>query len=397
MSNPIPVTKDIYWVGVNDTETELFEAIWPLPHGISYNSYIINDDKVILVDTVKKNFSDTYIDKIKKSIHGKKGIDYLIITHMEPDHSGAIRELLDLFPQMQIIGNAKTAELLKCFFGIERNIRVIKDRETLELGKHKITFLLTPMVHWPETMMAYEEAEKVLFSGDAFGGFGTIESGIFDDEVDLDFFEEETRRYFSNIIGKYSAMVQKAISQLKNLDIHVVASTHGPVYRNNPQHIITRYDKWSNYETENGVVIVYGSMYGNTQKMADTMAGTFAEEKIKEIKVHNVSRTHMSFIINDVWRFKGLVLASCTYNTALFPPMDNFIRFLENENVKNHISGILGNYGWSGGALAVLKEFVQKSQLKLIEPVVDVRCSPTESDLKKCELLARNIAAALKA
>jgi flavorubredoxin len=396
MNNPVALTKDIFWVGVNDTETELFEAIWPLPHGISYNSYLINDDKIILVDTVKRNYVDTYLDKVKKALANKKAVDYLIITHMEPDHSGAIRALLDLFPQMQVIGNAKTAEFLKCFFGIEKNIRIIKDKETMELGKHRITFLLTPMVHWPETMMAYEQTEKVLFSGDAFGSFGTLEAGIFDDEVDLAFFKEETRRYFSNIIGKYSAMVQKAISQLKSLDIDVVASTHGPVYRNNPQYIITHYGKWSNYETENGVVIVYGSMYGNTQKMADTMANTFAEEKIKEIKVHNVSKTHLSFIINDVWRFKALVLASCTYNTTLLPPMDSFIRFLENENIKNHILGIIANYGWSGGALALLKEFAQKSQLELIEPAVEVRCSPVESDLKKCELLAKNIAAALR-
>ncbi len=304
---------------------------------------------------------------------------------------------MGLFPQIQIIGNARTAEFLKCFFGIEKNIRIIKDRETLELGRHKINFLLTPMVHWPETMMAYEEKEKVLFSGDAFGGFGALDSGIFDDEVDLNFFEEEARRYFSNIIGKYSAMVQKAILQLKHLDIHVVASTHGPVYRSNPQHIISRYNKWSNYETETGAVIVYGSMYGNTRKMADTVAGVLAEEKIKEIRVHNVSRSHLSFIINDVWRFKGLILAACTYNSGIFPLMDNLVRFLENENIKNHILGIIDNHGWSGGALAVLKEFAQKSQIKLIEPAVEARCSPGRADLKKCELLARNIAAALKA
>ncbi|MDD5155557.1 MAG: FprA family A-type flavoprotein, partial [Candidatus Omnitrophica bacterium] len=350
MDNAIPVTKDIFWTGVNDTKTQLFEAIWPLPHGISYNSYVINDEKVLLVDTVKESFIETYLDNIKNALQNKKGIDYLVITHMEPDHSGAIKALLEEYPGIQIIGNAKTAELLKCFFGIEKNVKVIKDKETLQTGRHKLTFLLTPMVHWPETMMAYEEADRVLFSGDAFGGFGTLDKGIFDDEVDLDFFEEETRRYFSNIIGKYSAMVQKAISQLKELDICAVASTHGPVYRKDPQRIISRYSKWSNYETENGAVIVYGSMYGNTEKMAEAVARKLAEEKIKDIRVHDVSRSHISFIINDIWRFKGLILAGCTYNTRLFPLMDNLTRFLENETIKNHVLGVIGNYGWSGGA-----------------------------------------------
>lgn len=390
MEGIIPVTENTFWLGVNDYESKLFEAIWPLPDGISYNSYIIIDNKVAVIDTVKHGFIPAYIDKIKNLLKGRS-IDFLVINHIEPDHSDAVKILSDLFPEMQIIGNEKTANFLKLFYNMEKNIKIIKDNEELSLGSHKIRFLITPMVHWPETMMTYDETAKVLFSGDVFGGFGSLPGGIFDDDVDLAFFDKEALRYFSNVLSKYSIMIQKAISRVRNLDINFVASAHGVVFRKNPEHIIDLYDKWSRHETENGVVLVYASMYGNTERMANAIAGGIAEEHVK-IKIYNLSKTHISFIMPDIWRFKALILGCPTYNTRLFPLMENLIRVIENDNLANHTIGIFGSYGWAGGAVSALKEFAQKGNWKLIEPVIEAKCSPTEENLNNCETLGRNIA-----
>ena len=390
MEGIIPVTENTFWLGVNDYESKLFEAIWPLPEGISYNSYIILDNKVAVIDTVKRGFIPAYIDKIKNLLNGRR-IDYLVINHIEPDHSDATKILSELFPEMQIIGNEKTANFLKYFYNMEKNIKIIKDDEELSLGSHKIRFLITPMVHWPETMITYDETTKVLFSGDLFGGYGALPGGIFDDEVDLAFFDKEMLRYFSNIIGKYSIMVQKAISRVRDLDIDFVASAHGPVFRKNPRHVIDLYDKWSRYETEAGVVLIYASMYGNTERMANAIANAISKEHGK-IKVYNLSKTDISFIVPEIWRFKALILGCPTYNTKLFPLMGNLIRIIENDNIANHLIGIFGTYGWSGGAVSALKEFAQKGNWKLIDPVIEAKCSPTEEDLKNCEILGRNIA-----
>ncbi|MFC1808934.1 FprA family A-type flavoprotein [Candidatus Omnitrophota bacterium] len=395
MDKIIPVTGDIYWIGANDYETDLFEAIWPLPHGVSYNSFLIKDDKIAIIDTVKKTFSSTFFEKIKKIIGPDKTVDYLVVNHMEPDHSGAIKALRRLFPSMKVVGNAKTIEFLKNFYGTNGDEVIIKDGDTLDLGTHKLKFFLTPMVHWPETMMTYDEKTKMIFSGDAFGGFGALDGGIFDDEVDIDVFIEETRRYFSNIVGKYSAMVQKAFQKLAGLDIKIIGPTHGPVYRSNPQHIIKLYDKWSKHETERGVVIAYASMYGNTQSMVEAIARAIAEANVHKVKIHNVSKSHLSYIMNDIWKYKGLILGSCTYNMRLFPPMETLVTMLENDQIKNHVLGIVGSYTWSGGALSSLEKFAEKSQCQLIEPRVEVQSGATEEDMKQCEVLGKAIAEAL--
>lgn len=392
MTGVIPLTEKIYWLGVNDYETELFEAIWPLPDGISYNSYLIADDKVALIDTVKKGFIPAFLDKINKVLAPGRKIDYLVINHIEPDHSGAIDILKELFPDMQIVGNQTTADFLKALYGIEQNVKIVQDNDVLDLGSHKLKFFKTPMVHWPETMMTYETSQKVLFSGDVFGGFGALPGGIFDDQVDLAFFEKETLRYFSNIIGKYSAMAQKTIGRLKGLDIRMVASTHGPIFRKNPNHIISRYDRWSRHETENGAVVVYASMYGNTQKLSDAVTSALALEGVNPIRVFNISRTHISFIISELWRYKALILGSPTYNTRLFPLMEHLVNVLENDQITNHVLGIFGSFGWSGGGVSALKEFAQKGKWDLVEPVVEVKFAPTDKDLENCGVLAKNIA-----
>ena len=394
MNEPVPINDSMYWVGVNDRETHLFESLWPLPGGIAYNSYFIKDRKSVLIDTVKAQYMNEFIDKIK-NLAGSSGIDYLVINHMEPDHSGAIAVLREIFPDIIIVGNKKTMEFLNGFYGITDNVHVVSDGDTLKLGEHKLSFFLTPMVHWPETMMTFEENSGVLFTGDAFGGFGTLDGGIFDDELDMSFYKDETLRYFSNIVGKYSPMVLRAIDKVSGLDIRTIAATHGPVLRKNPEAIVDDYRSWSSYETERGAVIVYASMYGNTRKMAEETARSIALMGIDKVVLHDISKTHMSYIIRDIWRYRGVVMGSCTYNTKIFPPMEMLLDFFENIGMKNRELGIFGSYSWSGGAVTRLRGFAEKCGWNLVEPVVESRHSPGSEDLQYCAEMGKNLAKAI--
>lgn len=382
---------NFYFVGVNDRETDIFEALWPLPQGVSYNSYLIDDEQVALVDTVKIDYCEEYLDNIREII-GDRKIDFLIINHMEPDHSGSVSELLNVYPDMEIIGNKKTMGFLEGFYGITDNTRVVDAGDTLDLGEYTLEFHLTPMIHWPETMMTYEKKEKILFSGDAFGSFGTLNGGVFDDEVNLDDFREETGRYYTNIVARYSPLVSKTIDRFSDLEIKVIAPTHGPVWRDNPGYIVNYYKQLSEQKTEDGAAIVYGSMYGNTKKMAERIAASLSREGIKDIKVYDVSRTDVSYLINDIWRYRAVILGACTYNTKLFPPMQYLLAALENRNLKNNLLGIFGSYSWSGGAVDRLKEFAEASQLELVEPVIEAEYSPGEDAFTDCDRLGKKIA-----
>ena len=393
MNSSVKITDDIYYVGVNDRDTSLFESLWPLDKGVSYNSYLILDEKTALIDTVKESKISEFFDKIRHLLNGRT-LDYLVINHMEPDHSGSIPELLQEFPGIKIVGNKTTFQFIKDLYKVEDNFQEIKDGSVLNLGKHTLKFYLTPMVHWPETMMTYDEKDKILFSGDAFGGFGTLDGGIFDDEVRIDFFEDEIRRYFSNIIGKYTKMVQRALNKLKdaNIDINIIAATHGPVWRKDPKRIIDLYDKWSRCETEKGVVIAYGSMYGNTEEMAEYVARKLAEEGIKEIKIMNVSKTHISYIINEIWKYKGVILGSCTYNQGLFPYMESLVQWLAHNDIKNHVLGIFGTYGWSGGGVSTLVKYNEQMKWPLVYEPVEAKLSAKAEDFKKLDELAKAMA-----
>lgn len=396
MSLGIKITDGIHWIGVNDFETHLFEALWPLPKGVSYNAYMIVDEKVVLIDTVKGPYFSTYLDKVKSLLPAGKTVDYLVVNHMEPDHSGSIKVLRKAFPEVKIIGNQKTADMLGAFYGLTDNLVVVRDGEELSLGEKRLVFYMTPMVHWPETMMTYEKTTGVIFSGDAFGGFGALNGGIFDDEVDVDYYKDEVLRYFSNIVGRYSAMVQKAFDKLKGVDIKIICATHGPVWRSDPAHIINLYDRWSKQQTEEGVVLVYGSMYGNTQKMMEAVATGLVKGGVEKIRVHNSSTSHLSFIIRDIWRFKGLVLGSCTYNMELFPPMKQLVSAIENRMMVNRNIGVFGSYTWSGGALKELQEFAGKSKCEQVGPVIEAKSSPTAEDIDRCVELGMNMAKAVK-
>lgn len=396
MHDPIQVSPGVSWVGVNDRETGLFESMWPLPRGISYNAYLIVDEKIALVDAVKKLQLDTFIANVRKSLPPGRSIDYFVINHIEPDHSGAIEVLSSLYPGMKIVGNKRTFDLLEGFYGMTENLHAVQDGDEIDLGSRKLSFHITPMVHWPETMMTYDKTAGILFSGDAFGSFGTLDGGLFDDELRADDYEDEMLRYYSNIIGKFSSMVQKAIRKVESLDIGMVATTHGPVWRKDPGYPIARYDRWSRFEAEPGVVLAYASMYGNTLRMAEAVARGLALGGCRNIRMYDVSKAHASFIIRDIWRYGGCVLGSCTYEMGLFPFMRNLVELLEEKALKNRRLGLFGTYGWSGGAVKRLKEFAAAVSWDLADPVIEAKCSAGDAQLEECVQLGRNMAADAK-
>jgi len=396
MLSGIEVAKGIHWLGVNDRQTQLFEELWPLPNGVSYNAYLVEGAECCaLIDTVKGAFAAEYLGRVKQWLSAGRRIGYLVINHMEPDHSGSIAALAEICPGIKLVGNAQTLKMLADFYGLTENTFAVADGDELDLGGRKLLFRLTPMVHWPETMMTFDARTGTLFSGDAFGGFGTLDGGIFDDEVDIDRYQDDIRRYFTNIVGRFSAMVVKAIDKLSDLEIAVVAPTHGPIWRENPGRIISAYAAWSRHETEPGVVIAYGSMYGNTERMADVLARSLTEAGIRSIKIFNAAHSHVSYVINDVWRYRGLVLGSCTYNLGLFPPMTELLDKLRGSNLAGRLVGLFGTYAWSGGGVKRLRECAGECGWNLLEPVVEARCSPTPEDLEACRALAANLAGAL--
>ncbi|MEJ5349669.1 MAG: FprA family A-type flavoprotein [Desulfosoma sp.] len=385
------VARDIYWVGVNDRETDLFEALWPLPYGVSYNAYLIVDEKIALIDAVKGHFLAEHLHKIRDLLPSGRTLDYLVINHMEPDHTGAIDILRSVFPQMTVVGNKKTLDMLQAFYGSANTCLQVGNGDILDLGTHKLQFHLTPMVHWPETMMTFDTTTGVLFSGDAFGGFGTVDQGLFDDEVDLELMKGEMLRYFTNIVARYGQMVLKAIDKLEALPLTVVAPTHGTVWRRNPSLPVSLYARWSAQECDPAVVVAYGSMYGNTYRLAQAAALALTERGVTPT-VHDIARTHASYVVADIWTSKGLILACPTYNTGLFPPMESLLAFLENKLLKDRLVGFIASYAWAGGARKALEAFAQRLSLEVVPPVVEVKGAGTAQDLEQCVLLASNMA-----
>ena len=370
----VNITDNIYFLGFNDRRTHLFENIWPIPYGVSYNSYLIVDDKVTLVDTVERSFIDEYFENIEEII-GNRPIDYLIINHMEPDHSGALKAITQKYPEIILVGNKKTFGFVESYNVNHKNTLEVCDNYVLELGKHRLQFQTIPMVHWPETMVTYEETNKILFSGDAFGSFGTLDGGVFDDEINLDFYEIEMMRYFTNIVGKYCPHTQRAIEKLSPLEIKIIAATHGPIWRTDLNWILSRYNKWSSYDLETGVVIVYGSMYGRTQEMAEVIARRIAERGIKNIRVCDASKTHPSYIINYIFKYKGFIVGSPAYNNELFPSVETLLSEIEHMAPKNHYLGIFGNYSWNGGGVKNLKTFAENIKWELVYNPVEEKGS----------------------
>lgn len=390
----INVSDKIFYLGVNDRRKQLFENMWPLPNGVAYNSYLIRDEKTALLDTVEMGSSQSYVAMVAEVLEGRT-LDYLIINHMEPDHSGEIMEIVQQYPAVKIVGNSKTFKILEAYYGIKDNLLEVKDGDTLDLGYHKLKFVFTPWVHWPETMMTYDMTDAVLFSADAFGTFGTLDGGIFDDELDFEVYREEMRRYYSNIVGKYSNMVQKAFAKLAGVEIKMICPLHGPVWRSNPAKVIELYDRWSTYKSRDGVVLIYASMYGNTAATADYIARKLSEAGVRRIKVHDISKTHISYLISDIWKYKGVILGSCAYNSEMFPLMETLTRELQHMNVKEKYLGLFGSYSWNGGGVRNLQVFADAIGWEQVACAVDMFGAPTPEKLKACDDLALGMAAKL--
>ncbi len=386
------LSNKIHWIGVNDRRTHLFENLWPLDKGISYNAYLIKDKKNALIDTVDISFTESYFEQIDSLLDKGETIDYLIINHMEPDHSGVLKLITMKYPDITLVGNKNTFKFVRGFFGDFKNTRVIEEGETLNLGDHTLTFVMTPMLHWPETMMTLETNTKILFTGDVFGSFQTLDGVLFDDEVDLCKWEDEQRRYYSNIVGKYVKQTQKALEKLKTVSVSMLAPTHGLIWRTNLNHIINLYDRWSTNDTENGVVIVYGSMYGRTERMAEIIARGLIKNGIKDVIMHDASKSHLSYILSDIWKYRGLILGSPAYNNGLYPPVEDLVIKLEQLQVKDRILGIFGSATWSGGGVKNLIRFAESISWQMVAHAHEAKYKPLEDDYQSCMKIAEEMA-----
>ena len=395
-TEPIKIQENLYYLGVNDRQTEYFENMWPLPYGVAYNSYLLTGEKTCLMDTVKVSKSDEFVDSVKAILKDRK-LDYLVIHHIEPDHSGSIPQILDLYPDLKIVGNKKTRSMLNDYYEIDSDHFIeVGEGDELDLGDRKLTFYLTAMVHWPESMVSYDAENKILFSQDIFGGFGTNDGAIFDDELDYDLRRTEFRRYYTNIVGKYSQMAVRAINKLSSLEIETICPVHGCIWRKQPSRIVEDYTKWATYEVNEGVVIAYASMYGNTELMADQLARYLADEGVRNIEVFDVSKTHESYILSNCWEKKSLVLGSCTYNNTVYPVMNNLLNILKMQKLKNHVVSVFGSFGWSGGAVKNLKQFVEEGNFETTETVVEAKGRMKDEDDQGLKQMAKEIAAKIK-
>lgn len=390
------ITNDIHYVGVNDRNKTLFEGLWPLPNGVSYNAYLINDEKVCLIDTVEVDFFVQFIENIRGVI-GDRPIDYLVVNHMEPDHSGSLALIKKYYPDVKIVGNKKTFGMMAGFYGIEEAGMEVKNGDSLSLGQHTLQFFLTPMVHWPETMVTYDASTKTLFSGDAFGCFGALNGGVIDQDINCDTFWLEMTRYYSNIVGKYGTPVQNALKKLAGVPIEYICSTHGPVWHEYVVKVVDIYDRLSRYEAEEGLVVCYGTMYGNTERMAEVIARAASEAGVKNIVLYNVSKTHHSYILRDIFRYRGLIVGAPTYNTGLYHEMDVLLSEIAGKDMKGRLFGWFGSFGWASKAVAKIQEWNDNHlHFEAVGEPVEMKQALTEETRQQCEALGRAMAARLK-
>lgn len=377
MQNTRKVTDDIVWVGCNDRRLTLFENLFPIPRGVSYNSYLVMDEKVTLFDTVDVCALQQFMENIDYVLDGKE-IDYLIVQHMEPDHGAGIQEMMRRFPNMKIVANAKTVQMIGQFFELPKEERVVlvKEGDTLTTGTHTFRFVMAPMVHWPEVMVTYEESEKVLFSADAFGTFGALNGNIFSDELEFDKeWLADARRYYANIVGKYGMQTQALLKKAAGLDIQLICSLHGPIWRENLSYIIEKYDKWSKYEPEDKeVVIIYGSVYGHTEQAVDALAGKLAEKGIRHIAAYDVSTTHVSELIAEIFRASHIVLACATYNGGIYPPMENLLNDMKALSVQKRTVALMDNGTWAPTAgKQIVKKLEEMKEMELLTQQLSIK------------------------
>jgi flavorubredoxin len=397
MYRPVEVAADVFYVGVNDRTKSRFESLWPLPQGVSYNSYIVRDEKTALIDTVDICYSDIFMRKIR-SVLGEKPVDYLVVNHMEPDHSGAVEFLVSRYPGIQIVGNKRTLEMLKGYYGITDNVIEVKDLGEMSLGKHTLQFHMTPMIHWPETMMTYTKETKTLFSADAFGAFGALDGGVSDVQLCPERYWDEMIRYYSNIVGKFGSPVQTALKKLANVEIDAICSTHGPVWTipENIARVTALYDRLSRYDADAGLVVAYGSMYGHTEELAEIIAGEAARNGVKNIVMHNVSKSHESDILRDAFKYKGLIIGSPTYNNKLFPAVDGLVSALQNRGLKNRFFGYFGSFTWADATARQLEAFAAAMEFELVADPVIMKQAMLADAVEKALALGRVMAQKLQ-
>jgi flavorubredoxin len=384
---PVEIRPDIYWIGVNDRTTDLFEGLWPITQeGVSYNAYLINDEKKAIVDLAKALKTDEFFDQIDQ-VTSISSLEYVVINHMEPDHSGVLRTLRRMVPGVTILGTEKTRNMLESFYGITDGVRVVRDGETLSLGKHTLTFFHTPFVHWPETMMTYEASERILFSCDAFGGYGALRGAIFDDECsDPDFYEREALRYYVNIVAVFSKPVLQAIDKLAGVPVSIIAPSHGLIWRERPERIVELYKRWAEYATgptETGVTLLYGSMYGNTEKVMNAVARGVSKEGVP-LTIFDVTHTHASYILPYLWTQRGVIVGAPTYEGSLFPPMVQVLDMAALKRIRNKLVARFGSYGWGGGAQRHFERLIEPLKWELVESF-EFAGGPTEEDLRRGE------------
>jgi flavorubredoxin len=396
---PIEIRPDIYWIGVNDRTTDLFEGLWPITQeGVSYNTYLINDEKKAIVDLTKALKTDEFLDHIHDIVDVSQ-LDYVIVNHMEPDHSGVLRTLRRVAPQVTILGTEKTRAMLESFYGITEGVQVVQDGETLSLGQHTLNFVHTPFVHWPETMMTYEVTERILFSCDAFGSYGALRGAIFDDQcTDPAFYEREALRYYVNIVAVFSKPVLNAIAKLADVPVSVIAPSHGLIWRKNPERIVKLYSRWAKYATgptEAGITLLYGSMYGNTEKMMNAVAQGISREGLP-LSIFDVTHTHVSYILPSLWTQQGVVVGAPTYEGSLFPPMAQALDMATHKRIRNKKVARFGSYGWSGGAQRDFESRIEPLKWELVDSFEFIG-GPTEEDLKHGEEFGAHFARLIQA
>ncbi|MDE5579210.1 MAG: FprA family A-type flavoprotein [Alistipes sp.] len=388
------IQPGIRYVGVNDRTTTRFEALWPLPAGVSYNAYLVVGERVALIDTVESHFGDRLFDNIRREI-GDRPVDYLVINHMEPDHSSSIEALRLRYPGICIVSNAKALQMVEGFYGIGGHTLEVKEGDTLDLGGLTLAFCMAPMVHWPETMVTWCPERRTLFSGDAFGTFGALDGGITDSQLDPARYWDEMRRYYASIVGKYGAPVQKALQKVRGLDLGTICPTHGPVWQEQIPQVLDLYDRMSRYEGEPGAVIAYGSMYGNTERMAERLARHLAEAGVGKIVVYNLTYSDPSFVLRDIFRYDTLVVGSPTYNGALFPPVAQLLEMIAARGIPQRRFAFFGSFCWAGCAVRSMADFAQRMKWEPVGEPVEMKQGFTDDADAACRTLAQNIAASM--
>jgi flavorubredoxin len=390
------ITKGIYYIGVDDHHTELFENLWSLPYGVSYNSYLIVDEKIALVETVKGLRSDEWLNNIRELVDPSK-IDYIILNHMEPDHTSSLPDIAALAPNAILVYTPKAAPMQKSFYDVPLKEKMVDDLEELSLGSKTLKFVHAPFLHWPETMFTYVVEDEVVFSCDAFGSFGALNGKHFDDEIDLRLVEKESRRYVSAIITSYFKFVQRALDRVKELGIgiKVIAPSHGPIYRKDPMWIVSKYDEWTKPELEKYCTIVYGTMYGYTHRIAIKLKKELQDLGV-EVKLHNVSYSDMSHIITDSVRASVLVVGTPTYDAFPYPKVWGFVNEVQGKRFPVDTVALFGTFGWGGGGVKRLEKMFTEMKKEILQPIVDVKARASDEENMKLKELAKTIANRIK-